>query len=132
MRRAFLDACVVIYLREGEADQRNRISRMLFYETVDIVGSELVRLECRVGAIRKDSSELLAAYDDFFSPTNCILAPMPRSVFEVATGLRAKHRLGMADALHVATALHAGCDEFWTNDDKLSAVSDRLRVVIAR
>ena len=132
MRWAFLDACVVIYLREGDATQRNRINGMLADGDVDIVGSELVRLECRVGALRKQSPELLAAYDEFFSPMNCILAPMPRSVFEVATELRAGHRLGMADALHLATALHAGCDEFWTNDDKLAAVSGPLKIVVTR
>jgi uncharacterized protein len=43
--------------------------------------------------------------------------------------LRADHKsLKTPDAIHLATALHYGCDEFWTNDDR----SVKIAPTIAR
>ncbi len=131
-RRIFLDTCSLIYLTEGSLGQRQRLFRQLESVASEVVSSELVRLECRVVPLRRGDDDLLAHYDRFFDSPIVQVFPITQETFELATRLRAGRRLATADALHVATALHAGCDEFWTNDDKLSAVSDRLRVVIAR
>ena len=57
-------------------------------------------------------------------------AAMDRAVFEIATRLRADHGLKTPDALHLASALHAGCDEFWTHDQRLQrAAQDRIAVI---
>lgn len=45
-----------------------------------------------------------------------------------ALGLRAQHGLKTPDALHLATALHHGCTEIWTNDDRLKAAAGALAV----
>ncbi len=45
------------------------------------------------------------------------------AVFNLATELRASHRLRTPDALHLAAALSAGCSEFWTNDTRLAAMA---------
>ena len=41
---------------------------------------------------------------------------------------RVQHGLKTPDALHLAAALHHGCTEFWTNDDRLRAAAGALAV----
>ena len=53
---------------------------------------------------------------------------MSDDIFAQALGLRAQHGLKTPDALHLATALHHGCTEFWTNDDRLKSAADTLAV----
>ena len=43
-----------------------------------------------------------------------------REVFELAAQLRATQRLGMADAIHAATAIKHGCAYFLSFDAKLA------------
>ncbi|WP_091334734.1 PIN domain-containing protein [Allochromatium warmingii] len=53
-----------------------------------------------------------------------------RYVFEHATELRAQHRLATPDALHLAAAIDAGCEEFWTNDRRLEHAAAGLLAVV--
>jgi uncharacterized protein len=49
------------------------------------------------------------------------------AIYDSAARFRAAHRaLKTPDALHFAAALHHGCTEFWTNDDRLAAVAPNL------
>lgn len=75
-------------------------------------------MECRVGAYQLGDAELLRRYDDFFARTT--MFSMTAAVFDRAAELRARHRIKTPDALHLAAALEHGCDEFWTNDDRLT------------
>ncbi len=52
---------------------------------------------------------------------------MESEVFRNAAQLRADfNSLKTPDALHLAIALHHNCDEFWTNDNRLSSVAPSL------
>lgn len=51
-------------------------------------------------------------------------------VFDLATELRARHRIKTPDALHLAASVLAGCSEFWTHDARLSqAAAPYLRLL---
>ncbi|MDZ4769586.1 MAG: PIN domain-containing protein [Chloroflexota bacterium] len=50
-------------------------------------------------------------------------------IAERAAQLRARYRLKMPDALHIATAIESGCDAFLTNDTVFKRV-DGVRVLI--
>jgi predicted nucleic acid-binding protein len=56
------------------------------------------------------------------------LLPVSQETLENAATVGARHRLKVVDAIHVATALAAGCDAFLTNDAGIR-VSDGLRLV---
>jgi uncharacterized protein len=133
MRRAYLDACVAIYYVERSPEYFSRVEAALFCtagESVRPVISDLTRLECRVLPLRAGDQGLLARYDAFFALDEVARAELDRSVFELATELRATHNLKTPDALHLAAAIRAGCAEFWTNDRRLEqAVEGRLKVV---
>lgn len=134
MRRVYLDSCVVIYAVEGRDALRTVVRGKLLrtaQEPVGVVISDLTRLECRVWPKRRQNMTLLAQYDAFFMSPGMISAELSSRVFDLATDLRATHGLKTADALHLAAALSANCEELWTNDGRLGrAAGDRLRVVI--
>jgi predicted nucleic acid-binding protein len=46
-----------------------------------------------------------------------------REIFDLATQIRAKHGTKTPDALHLAVAVVAQCEEFWTNDHRLTAAA---------
>ena len=50
-------------------------------------------------------------------------------IAEAAAGLRAHYNLRTPDALHMATAIVAGCDAFLTNDAKFKRVTE-MRVLL--
>ncbi len=88
--------------------------------------SDLVRLECLVGVIRSGDRALRAAYDERFRRLTRL--PLTASVYDAAAELRARANLKLPDALHAAAALVHGCDELWTNDSRLHALDNRIRV----
>ncbi len=55
------------------------------------------------------------------------LLQMSDGVFQKAAELRADFTsLRTPDALHLAVALHDDCDEFWTNDNRLTAIAPSI------
>lgn len=58
-------------------------------------------------------------FEQFFARPEVRTLSISEAVFEHATELRAKHRLSTPDALHLAAAIDADCEEFWTNDRRL-------------
>lgn len=130
---AYLDSCVVIYLIEMQEPWHTHVRARLLPAAgalPDICFSDLTRLECRVGPLMRGDAEALAEYDEFFATPGFRRAALNAAEFDLATELRARHRIGVADALHLAAAIGAGCDEFWTNDLVLEkAAAGRVRIV---
>jgi len=88
----------------------------------------LTYLEARLLAIRENSSPQLKLYDGFF--TICDFVDLNRSVFDLATTLRAENNLKIPDALHLAAAIESNCSEFCTNDKHLLKISSQHIKVI--
>ncbi len=88
--------------------------------------TDLVRMECLVKPLRDNDMPILREYERYF--TDISFLPLTTAVFDRAAELRAHHNLRTPDAIHLAAALTHRCDEFWTNDARLSGVSGDLRV----
>ena len=86
--------------------------------------SDLVRLECNVGPLRRGQASILARYEQAFALMNVV--PSIPSAFDRAAELRAHHGLKTPDALHAALAIVHGCDELWTNDQRLTSVQAQI------
>jgi len=91
----------------------------------DYCYSPLVRLECLVLPFKINDAGLHQLYETFLGTQQ--LLDLPVAVFDAAARLRADHpRLRTPDAIHLAAALHHGCTEFWTNDDRLNTIVPNL------
>lgn len=122
----YLDSCMVIGLIEGDTEQRQALKKYLTAQTV--FSSELVRLEARLLAIRQNNTAHLKHYDAFFAA--CEFVDLNRAVFDLAATLRAINNLKTPDALHLAAAIHAECEEFCTNDKQLLKIAaQRIKVI---
>ncbi|MGR9014407.1 MAG: type II toxin-antitoxin system VapC family toxin [Gammaproteobacteria bacterium] len=112
---------MIIGLIEGDITQRCVLKNQLIHHTV--FSSELARLETRLLAVRTDNQDSLKLFDHFF--TACEMVELDRAIFEQATLLRANSQLKTPDALHLAAAIYAECEEFWTNDKQLVSVAGK-------
>ena len=113
--RLYLDSCVLIYALDGAPLlQQRTLQQLEYYAQADWVISDLVRMECLVGPLRTADQIRLLAFRSFFS--DCTVVPLHPQVIERAAELRASTRLQTADAIHLAAAVHWGCDALLTND----------------
>lgn len=127
MRLAYLDSCIVIYLIEKVDPFSEQTRRFLARNGAAVLFvSPLVRLEVIVKPLRDCAAQLVADYEDFLAAQNWL--GIDDSIFDRACQLRARHGLKTPDALHLATALHHGCTEFWTNDDRLRVAAGGMSV----
>jgi predicted nucleic acid-binding protein len=126
--RVYLDTVAVIYLVENVAPWEKSVQAFLNQLDVMPQVSVLTRMECRVQPLRLGNAELLADYDAFFASLDGLL-DLNAAVFEKATELRAGLNLRTPDALHLAVAIHNGCDVFLTNDRTLTRCTD-IRVQV--
>jgi len=134
MPRVYLDSCIVIYLIQGPESLSGTVRGALRPDENDLQVlciSDLTRLECRVWPVREGDEELLAQFDEFFSSQDVERLAIQTDTFDLATELRARHGTKTPDALHLATAILGGCDEFWTNDRRLTAAAaDRVSLKV--
>lgn len=131
--RVYPDSSIVIYLIEQRETRSHAIRARLLSESVvpQVTYTDLTRLECRVWPKRHGKTALLDDFDAFFATPGFHRVPMDATVFDLATDLRAAHGLQTPDALHLAAAISANCDELWTNDNRLAnAAAGHIRIVL--
>lgn len=127
----YLDSCITIYLVESHPALATPIQeRLLLQEQKTLLWTDLTRVEARTKPLRENNFSQLSQYDQFFSAHQTRKIQINASVFDLATEIRARHGLKTPDALHLASAIHANCDEFWTNDFRLAkAAAQRINIV---
>jgi predicted nucleic acid-binding protein len=116
--------------RPGYVDKVRAIFQFWIEHELTLITSTIALTECLVKPLRDGDTTLVAAYSDLFETTDGLhLVSVNAAVARRAADLRARYNLKTPDALHVATALEAGCDAFLTNDADLKRVSE-LRVLV--
>ena len=123
----YLDACIVIYAVEDDGPRGNAVrQRLADARDTEFAISPLVTMECIVGPLRNDN---LTLHDHYLRALdNVRRLDLGEGQFMRAAQLRARHGLRTPDALHLAVAQLAGCDELWTNDNRLAAAAGGLAV----
>lgn len=125
--RIYLDTCLVVYfVEEHPRYVSTLIKAMESRVTTLFCISPLVILECLVVPLRERNQFLIERYEMFFQDYICL--EINHGIFRNAARLRAEQGLKTPDALHLATARHYECAEFWTNDQRLCAMTN-MRIV---
>ncbi len=130
----YLDTVIVIYAVEGNpANQQRALNHLATLEQAGhrFAISELTRTECFVPVIGPGGGQRLTDFFRFFHGPNLYTLGLTAAVFMRASAIRGSHtypvtppvqprRYGLADSLHLATAIESRCDVFLTNDNQLT------------
>lgn len=125
--RIYLDSVILIYLIDHTGPFHQRaVARLaaLLAAGDRIAVSDLSRPECRVKPIKNGDQVKLAELDAFFARPEVQVVPIATAAFDRATHVRATHNFQLADSLHLAAAVEAGCGRFLTNDARLASFTD--------
>ena len=129
--KIYLDAVTIIYTVESSESFQELRSLWQWVSSGDVFvfTSELTLLEVLVQPLRNGNADLVSLYENLLLETELRLMPVTQPILRAAAELRSHANLKTPDAIHVATALEAGCDVLLTNDRDLSRVSG-LEVVL--
>ncbi len=123
----YLDSNIVIYAVDGQPAVQQRARNHI--AALELAGhrfgvSELTWTESLVIALRTGNGPLLLDYQRFFLGPHLTTVPSTAAIHHRATMIRAVHNYGLADSLHLATAVEYRFDRFLTNDQHLAAFPD--------
>ena len=131
-RRISLDANVFIYLFEaGGPLARATAAILALAETgrLSIVVSSMVLAEIAVGPVAADDETLAERYAQAVRELRGLdVVPLTADIAIDVALIRGRHRIEIADAVHLATARHAGATAIVTNDERMRPIP-RLEVV---
>ena len=134
-KKVFFDTAPFIYLIENNPT---------FYQTVDDLIFELVKnnvvfhtsvltqTEFSVQPMKLHRFDLITDYETLLSEMAFEVHPISLSIAKRAAELRSKYvSLKTLDALQLATALEAACNQFITNDKGLKKVDENdMKIVV--
>jgi uncharacterized protein len=121
--KLYLDANVIIFAHEADPPLRDAVLQRLVdwcgKPNGSLITSLFSRLECRVVPLRSADASLLSDYDLFFRGDAVEVVEISREILDIAASLRAQYAFRSPDAIHLATAIHVGADQFLTADRAL-------------
>ena len=119
-KRVYFDANIFIYLMEGLPAfqaQMAEIRACLLNDKTDFVTSELTLCEVLVLPFRQNDTQLVAQYRQLIEDSGAFdLLATNRETYIRASLYRAQFRMKTPDAVHMASAVEAGCTVFVTAD----------------
>jgi predicted nucleic acid-binding protein len=111
-------------------DKMSTIFQRMNQGQFEILCSVITLSETLNKPMKANDQMLVSVYNSLFEDTyGLTLFSVNKTIARKAAELRAKYGLKTPDALHVATALEAGCQAFLTNDMGLKRVSE-IRVLV--
>lgn len=121
--RVALDSVIFIYALEGNpvfGKQAKKILQTIEQGKCQGFACDLVLAELMVKPLREGHPEIAEEYArELPMFPNLTFTSVTRAIVVTAARLRGNSNLGLIDALHLATALEAGCTVFITNDAAL-------------
>jgi predicted nucleic acid-binding protein len=120
LSRIFWDSMLLIYLLEGNPAYAKRVQHLLqrSYERQDSIYTSFLALgEVLAGAVH--SAEKAGKIQEAMGEMGFKYLPFDAGAVMSFSQLRAKNKLKVADAIHLASAASAGIDLFLTGDKQL-------------
>ncbi|MEW6610074.1 MAG: type II toxin-antitoxin system VapC family toxin [Patescibacteria group bacterium] len=130
-----IDSSVLIYLWEKNPEFLTSARRILqTIERGDYCGvfSIIGIIEIFTGVKSQNRYDLVPIYRNLIKNfPNLIVAGITERVVDISSDLRAMYKLRTPDAIHIATAIDFGADEFITNDDALRKIKE-IKITLLR
>ncbi len=118
--RVYLDTNVLIDLVETSAQLSPwQVAILDDFDTgrLQAVTSEIALAECLVRPLAEENATRVATFEALLDGTGSpAMVPIDRRVLRLAAEARARDRMRLPDAIHVATAVAAACDVFLSAD----------------
>ena len=122
-RRIAIDANAFIYLFETPgllAQATAAILNAAELGNVTVVVSTMALAEIAVGPVAAGDETLVERYADSITGARGVqVVPLTPDIAVDVGIIRGRHRVRIADAVHLATARHAGATAFVTNDERM-------------
>ncbi|MEK7541300.1 MAG: PIN domain-containing protein [Patescibacteria group bacterium] len=123
-----IDAVVFIYLLEDNRQFGGRAERLLrAVETGEreAVFASIGIVEILTGPKITGRYDLAAQYKEYLARfPHLTIAGINEAIVDLASDLRARYRIATPDAIHIATALDFGAEQFFTNDKTLKKIKE--------
>jgi predicted nucleic acid-binding protein len=121
--KVYLDTNVFIYAVEAVAEYASAVEALfgrMEDGAISAVTSELTLAEALAKPFEAGRHDIAQVYEAMLAPSDWLaVLPIERSILIEAAMLQAKLRLRLPDAIHVATAIAAGCHTLLSNDRRL-------------
>ncbi|MCY0095938.1 type II toxin-antitoxin system VapC family toxin [Hoeflea ulvae] len=131
----YLDSNIVITILEHTAPLNHSQERFInALETGQLTGvsSHLTLAECLVKPMRESNEPAIEAVLQFLEHQEHVdLLPVSRDILVKAAGLRAVAGTKLPDAIHLASAVAAGCQTFLSDDKGIRMPPSMARVGFA-
>jgi predicted nucleic acid-binding protein len=122
-RRVYLDANIFIYAVEASTEYLPTLTPLfeLFADGgAAAVASELALAEVLPRPLEAGRPDIATLYEEMLTSSAWLtVLPITRTILVAAARLRPQLRLRLPDAIHVATAVAAGCPILLSNDLRL-------------
>jgi Predicted nucleic acid-binding protein, contains PIN domain len=133
VKRLYIEAAPLVYYVEENPNYAERMEAIIgaIEDTpIEAVSSVITLTEVLTHPLRLGQTRFEQEYRDILLHSSGFrLLPVTAETADIAAHLRARYNLRTPDALHVATAIGAGCDAFLTNDRDIKRVT-ALRVLL--
>lgn len=134
LKRVALDTNAVIYYLGAVEPYFARMAELFSRAEageLSIVLPVIVEAELLVGPLRSGDVAAVETIRTFLENfPNLTTQPIDRGAAQRASDLRARHGLGMADALLAAAAIEAGCDAIVGNDHRCAQRLSEIAYVL--
>ena len=122
MSRIYWDTMLFVYFIEKHPEHTSRVREILagMDRRKDSLCTSIFTVgEVLTGPYKKGAFELASKVRESIRPPMVELLPFDTGTAERYARIRAENRVSPADAIHLASAAHAGVDLFLTNDRRL-------------
>ncbi|GAB4516736.1 MAG: hypothetical protein OHK0046_22570 [Anaerolineae bacterium] len=127
-QRIYIETAPLIYFVEENPQYVEKMEAVLKYieqQEINAFSSVIILPEVLKRPLQEQRHDLAREYRKILIDSQQFqLLPVTLSIAEQSAALRARYNLRTPDALHVATALNAGCDAFLTNDGGIRRVTE--------
>lgn len=130
----FLDTAPLIYYIEENINYNTFLNKLFAANSkgkFHFQTSVITLLEVLVIPIRQNKDQLVEAYQNILCHSTTInILDLTVEIARLAASLRAKYGIRTPDSIQVATAIHASCDYFLTNDIRLKTIKEMKFIIL--